>query len=39
MEYDPRPVSDQQCPNTEPEPHLLGEFPMSCYRCHIHADS
>lgn len=27
------------CPTRVPEPHLLGEFPMTCYRCHIDADS
>lgn len=27
------------CPTTTPEPHLLGEFPMTCYRCHLEADS
>lgn len=27
------------CPTQIPEPHLLGEFPMTCYRCHIEADS
>lgn len=27
------------CPTTTPEPHLLGEFPMTCFRCHLEADS
>jgi len=27
------------CPTREPEVHELGEFPMTCYRCHMHADS
>lgn len=27
------------CPTKDPEPHLLGEFPMSCYACHVEADS
>jgi len=35
----PETVSKKECPYKEPEPHLLGEFPMSCYRCHIYADS
>ena len=26
-------------PTRTPEPHQLGEFPMTCYRCHIEADS
>lgn len=30
---------DKVCPNKHPEPHLLGEFPMDCYRCHLEADS
>jgi hypothetical protein len=27
------------CPTRVPEPHELGEFPMTCYSCHVHADS
>lgn len=27
------------CPTKMPEEHQLGEFPMSCYRCHMEADS
>lgn len=27
------------CPTTTPEPHELGEFPMSCFSCHMHADA
>lgn len=27
------------CPTRTPEPHQLGEFPMTCYRCHVEADS
>ena len=27
------------CPTREPEPHGLGEFPMTCYRCHLEADA
>jgi ribosomal protein S27AE len=27
------------CPAKTPEPHLLGEFPMTCYSCHVEADS
>jgi len=27
------------CPTRTPEVHELGEFPMSCYACHIEADS
>jgi len=27
------------CPTRTPEVHELGEFPMTCYRCHLHADS
>jgi hypothetical protein len=27
------------CPTKTPEPHEAGEFPMTCYRCHIEADS
>lgn len=27
------------CPTKTPEPHLLGEFPMTCYQCHMEADS
>lgn len=36
---DDKAVTNIPCPNKEPEPHLLGEFPMTCYRCHIYADS
>ncbi len=41
----PRPLTlatwapSRPCRNTTPEPHLLGEFPMDCYPCHIEADS
>lgn len=38
----PPPTEQRQvraCPTREPEPHELGEFPMTCYRCHIEADS
>jgi hypothetical protein len=27
------------CPTRTPEVHQLGEFPMTCYRCHMEADS
>jgi hypothetical protein len=27
------------CPTRVPEPHDLGEFPMTCYSCHVFADS
>lgn len=27
------------CPTTTPEPHQLGEFPLTCYNCHVEADS
>jgi hypothetical protein len=27
------------CSTKTPEPHLAGEFPMSCYACHVEADS
>ena len=27
------------CSQRTPEPHELGEFPMSCYTCHVHADA
>lgn len=27
------------CTTTTPEPHERGEFPMSCYACHMWADS
>lgn len=27
------------CATTTPEPHERGEFPMTCYRCHVWADS
>lgn len=27
------------CPTKIPEEHMLGEFPMTCYRCHMHADA
>lgn len=26
------------CPNKSPEPHILGEFPMDCTKCHNYAD-
>src|SRR5436190_23825641 len=29
-----RTDSGAACPTKTPEPHLLGEFPMTCYRCH-----
>ncbi len=32
-------VPTKPCPTVIPEPHLLGEFPMTCYRCHLEADS
>lgn len=46
-ETPPTPVADlttpgsqvRICPTREPEVHELGEFPMSCYRCHVEADS
>ena len=31
--------TDKECPTKTPEPHILGEFPMTCYQCHIYADS
>lgn len=34
-----QPPRSMPCPTTTPEPHDLGEFPMTCYRCHIEADS
>jgi hypothetical protein len=27
------------CPTTTPERHYAGEFPMTCYCCHVEADS
>jgi hypothetical protein len=27
------------CPTKTPEPHEAGEFPMTCYQCHLVADS
>lgn len=27
------------CVNKIPEPHERGEFPMTCYPCHVWADS
>ena len=27
------------CPTQTPEPHQAGEFPMTCYQCHLVADS
>lgn len=27
------------CRSTTPEPHERGEFPMSCYACHMVADA
>lgn len=27
------------CPTRLPERHVAGEFPMSCYQCHLVADS
>ncbi len=27
------------CSNKVPEAHQVGEFPMDCYPCHVHADS
>lgn len=32
-------IANRACPNKTPEEHLLGEFPMSCYPCHIYTDS
>lgn len=29
----------QACRTETPEPHLAGEFPMTCYACHLVADS
>lgn len=29
----------RSCVTTTPEPHLAGEFPMSCRACHLEADS
>lgn len=31
-------VKERVCPTKTPEPHILGEFPMSCYNCHMEAD-
>lgn len=33
------PALTRLCPTRTPEPHWLGEFPMTCYNCHIEADS
>lgn len=33
----PRPP--RICPTKTPEVHELGEFPMTCYNCHMEADS
>ena len=30
---------DVLCPNNSPEPHNLGEFPLTCHQCRIEADS
>lgn len=27
------------CPTRTPEVHEAGEFPMTCYQCHLVADS
>lgn len=27
------------CPTRTPEPHERGEFPMTCYQCHMYADA
>lgn len=34
---DPPPAPT--CPTKTPEEHYLGEFPMTCYNCHMHADA
>lgn len=31
--------SDQPCPTGHPEAHYLGEFPMTCRRCHEWQDA
>lgn len=31
--------TERQCRTKTPEPHLAGEFPMSCYDCHMVADA
>ena len=31
--------TERKCPTTTPEPHILGEFSMTCYNCHMYADS
>ena len=35
----PRNSQPRKCPDESVEVHQLGEFPMSCYRCHLYADS
>jgi hypothetical protein len=35
----PEPATPPACRNREPEVHQAGEFPMTCYPCHIVADS
>lgn len=32
-------AAEKLCPTTTPEIHLAGEFPMTCYQCHMEADS
>lgn len=32
-------MSIRFCSNKYREEHFLGEFPMTCYKCHIFADS
>lgn len=32
-------LPEKKCPTKTPEEHLAGEFPMSCYNCHLEADS
>ena len=32
-------VPQPLCPMKTPEPHLAGEFPMTCHQCHLVADS
>lgn len=27
------------CPTKTPEEHYLGEFPLTCFACHMHADA
>ena len=31
--------AEKLCPTQTPEPHILGEFSMSCYYCHMEVDS